>query len=289
MLDIDKELLDILFPEETVKFDKPGLCVDPVWGMNRGAVATLGSCVTIYDKRFKKYLTYTIRNDKPNNPYFVSSDSPLGKALIGHKFGDKITVKDEPEYEVIVIRVNNLGVTLIPPKPIIPSVPKTPTAAPHPSKQLIRNTSKGYGTRAQTIYDDCCKLFGWDSQQRYLFGTQQILYAKNATPEGYSPWFLPHNNWTATRGGNWFNKISGDLIEEMWLEEKIGLYRDGTTRVTFAKREGEYVFLGLYKPVTVETKILNHNIIDRHGKTIKRSGSKIWIKIYQSISDVYPM
>lgn len=153
---------------------------------------------------------------------------------------------------------------------------------------LVRDVYKGYGTRAQAIYDECCKVFKWDISKRYLFGLQQILYAEKATPEGYSPWFLPHNNWTETKGGNWFNKIYGDLIEEIWLEQKEGLYHDGTTRVTFTKRKsGEYVFLGLYAPIKVEEKVLKEDIVNKKGKIVKKAGDKVWVKIYQSIADEY--
>ena len=155
-------------------------------------------------------------------------------------------------------------------------------------KVLIHNINKGYGGRAQAIYDECCKIFGWDFSKRYLFGLQQILYAEEATPEKYSPWFLPHNNWTERKGGNWFNLIHDDLIEEMWTEEKYGLNHDQTTRVTFAKRkDGEYVFLGLYVPIEVKTKILADDIVNRQGKVLKRAGDKVWVKIYKLVSKVY--
>lgn len=153
---------------------------------------------------------------------------------------------------------------------------------------LVRNVHKGYGGRAQAIYDECCKVFGWDSSKRYLFGLQQILYAEKATPEGYSPWFLPHNNWTETKGGNFFNEIYGDVIEEMWIKQKYGLYHDETTRVTFVKtKSGEYVFLGIYNPIKVEEKLLKEDIVNNKGKIVKHAGEKVWIKTYQSISDEY--
>ena len=154
---------------------------------------------------------------------------------------------------------------------------------------LVRDMYKGYGGTAQVIYDECCEVFNWDKDKRYLFGRQQILYAEKATHEKYSPWFLPHNNWTETKGGNWFNKIAGNVIEEMWLEQKYGLYHDETTRVTFAKKEGEYIFLGLYVPVGVEAKTLEYNIINKKGKIVKKIGDKVWVKTYKLISDTYPI
>lgn len=157
-----------------------------------------------------------------------------------------------------------------------------------PNKKLMRNLHQGYGGQAQAIYDECCKIFDWDRTKRGLFGRQQILYAENATPEGYSPWFLPHNNWTATKGGNWFNTILGDTIEEMWVEKKEGLYYDQTMRVTFAKRKtGEYVFLGVYKPEGVVQKILEKNLLNRKGEIVKTVGDTVWIKTYQLVSNSY--
>ncbi len=61
---------------------------------------------------------------------------------------------------------------------------------------------KVYGTKAQDIYDACCRKFKWDSSKRGSFGPQKTLYTMNATPENYSVWFLAHSNWTDT--GNCF-------------------------------------------------------------------------------------
>ena len=142
---------------------------------------------------------------------------------------------------------------------------------------LKRNLSNGYGGSAQPIYDECCDRFDWDRSQRYLFGKQQILYAEGATPEGYSPWFLVHSNLTETKGGNWSNKILQDTIEEAWEKPQYGLYHDETTRVTFAKTKSfGYVFIGMYKPIKVDEKILSN-------------GNKVWVKTYQRIADTYPI
>ena len=155
-------------------------------------------------------------------------------------------------------------------------------------KKLVRNLHKGYGGKAQVIYDECCKRFGWDYSKRYLFGMLQILYAQEATPERFSPWFLPHNNLTDTKGGNWFNKIQGDIIEEMWLERDDRFYSDKTHRVTFVKNKSkEYIFLGIYKPIKEETIILKSNIM-KDGKIIKKAGEKVGIKTYQLVFDSYP-
>ncbi len=155
------------------------------------------------------------------------------------------------------------------------------------TNKLVRNLHKGYGGQAQAIYDECCERFGWDRTKRGLFGRQQILYAENATPENYSPWFLPHNSWTETKGGNWFNVIKEETIEEMWIEERYGLHYDKTKRVTFAKtKAGAYVFLGVYEPVEIAQRTLEKNLI-KNGQIVKGVGEKVWIKTYRRISDEY--
>ena len=153
---------------------------------------------------------------------------------------------------------------------------------------LVRDGAKGYGGKAQVIYDECCRRFGWDNSKRYLFEMMQILYAKEATPEKYSPWFLPHNNLTETKGGNWFNKIQGDTIVDMWLERDDRFYTDKTCRVTFVKnKSGQYVFLGIYEPIEMVIKTLDFEII-KDGEIIKKAGEKVGLKTYRLISKVYP-
>lgn len=142
---------------------------------------------------------------------------------------------------------------------------------------LQRDLTKGYGGSAQPIYDECCSKFGWDSSQRSLFGKQRGLYAENATPQGYSVWFLAHSNWTQTNVENWRNKILQETIEEVWLDPQYNSYfHDESIRVVFAKTKYYgYVFIGLYRSINVEAKILS-------------DGSRVFIKTYQRISDVYP-
>jgi len=149
--------------------------------------------------------------------------------------------------------------------------------------ELVRNLNKPLGTAAQRIYDNCCDSLNWDETKRGRFGPQQKLYSVDATPEGYSVWFIAHSNWTDTGCKNWQNVISGDcnIIRETWKEEYPkgvtggGLRDDMTTRVTFAKRKGGYVFLGVYKTSRdIEEKILS-------------DGRKVWIKTYNLISETY--
>ena len=54
----------------------------------------IGSTVKIVDKK-KKEFTYTIVGFAQADPAVgkISDESPVGKALIGHKVGDKVTVE----------------------------------------------------------------------------------------------------------------------------------------------------------------------------------------------------
>ena len=157
------------------------------------------------------------------------------------------------------------------------------------TERLVANPHKGVGTRAQELYDTYCEKYGWDKTKRGLFGLRQILYAERATPEGYSPWFLPHSNLSNTKGGNWTNIISNNMVYETWMEEQYGLYQDETIRVTFAKRKsGEYVFLGIYKPIKVEKKEVSEIIKNRNSEIIKQKGDTVWVKHYKRISMYYP-
>ena len=235
----------------------------------------IGSIVTIWDKDLEEKNTYRIISGNKEAEEDLFFNSALGKALMKHKVSDVVIVKAEQEYEVEILEIDNSNVVIPPPPP--------------PKGVLVRDINKTYGTRAQAIYDDFCKKFGWDCTKSYLFGRQQILYAEKASPEGYSPWFLPHSNWTETKGGNWFNTIRGDVIEEMWVEEQPRMHYDKTTRITFVKKKsGEYVFYGLYNPIKVEEKKISEDIIDRNGVVLKKAGEKVWFKTYKLISSQYP-
>ena len=133
---------------------------------------------------------------------------------------------------------------------------------------LTSDIHKNYGGTAQAIYDEGCRVFDWDVSKRYLFGARQILFASGATREGYSPWFLAHNNWTETKGGNFYNEIiwSADrkeyIIRERYDDMGKGFIDDNTIRVTFAKtKEKKYAFLGLYKPESVKGNIKTYVLV----------------------------
>lgn len=163
-------------------------------------------------------------------------------------------------------------------------------------KPLVANLSRGYGGRAQTVYDAGCNTFGWDRSKRGNFSMMKLLYATHATPEDYSVWCLCNiaqkvisNNrisWMNVdsifnNGKNWANILlsDGSLIYEIWKDigpAFPGYCDDMTTRVTFLKykdTKGEYVFAGIYKPVKTEDKVM---------------GSSVYhIKVYERIADTY--
>jgi len=57
-------------------------------------VVSIGSVVVVKDLDFKMEMTFTITGSYNNDPTkgLISNESPIGKALIGKKKGDKITV-----------------------------------------------------------------------------------------------------------------------------------------------------------------------------------------------------
>lgn len=226
----------------------------------------INSIVTIFDLDLEEEITYCIVAGNKGKDDDLSCDSTLGKALLRKKQGEIVLVKAEEEYEVKIIKIDNSNVV------------KRTGPTPSPKKGvLVRNLNKGYGTRAQDIYDDCCKKFGWDYTKRGLFAPQKPLYAAGATPEGYSPLFLAHSNWTESKGSNWTNTITGTTIEEKWDEVGYDFYHDEYTRVVFAKSKycnWNYVFIGVYKPVA-------------HREEKLPNGITRWVKVFERVSDEY--
>ncbi len=69
---------------------------------------SFGSTVKIFDMEFDEEETYTIVGSKEVDPANnkISSECPLGKALIGAKAGDVVTVKtQESEYQVKIVEI----------------------------------------------------------------------------------------------------------------------------------------------------------------------------------------
>ena len=69
---------------------------------------SFGSTVKIFDMEFEEEETYTIVGSKEVDPSNnkISSECPLGKALIGAKKDDVVTVKtQESEYQVKIVEI----------------------------------------------------------------------------------------------------------------------------------------------------------------------------------------
>lgn len=69
----------------------------------------VGNTVTLYDTEFDEELTYRIVGSIESNPDkgYVSNESPIGKALIGKKQGDNVTIQT-PGGELVlkVLKIN---------------------------------------------------------------------------------------------------------------------------------------------------------------------------------------
>ena len=109
-----------------------------------------------------------------------------------------------------------------------------------------------YGTVAEKVYENCCDKFDWRLGEKGKFGKQKKLYSDIATLEGYSVWFLAHNNYMdesldeAIAARNVYNKVSETYMEQWWGTSNHP--RAGERkRVIFAKQNGCYVFLGIYR------------------------------------------
>ena len=113
-----------------------------------------------------------------------------------------------------------------------------------------------YSSSAEEVYNMCCTKYGFDRSFAWLFGKRQELYAMDATKEGYSVWFLAHSNWTDTKGGKWSNEIKDGTnhIIEYWDKIDDRFNNDKRTRLVFAKKQNQYLFLGIYKFVKNDWK-----------------------------------
>lgn len=151
-------------------------------------------------------------------------------------------------------------------------------------EQAQRFLTPGFtaGTKAIDNYDECCRWLGFKRSLRRKFGMMQMLYAKNATPEGYSVWMIAHTNLREhfNRDRKWYNKfMSPDLLKEIWFDptDQEGSLKDTSIRVCFAKaRNGSYVFQGVYKP----EKIAYEKVDD---------GQIELVRTFKKISKIYPM
>ena len=72
------------------------------------SVVHIGSAVTVYDEEMEEEVTYTIMGttevDAMRN--IVSNESPVGAALLGHKKGERVTVKaPESSYILRIVKI----------------------------------------------------------------------------------------------------------------------------------------------------------------------------------------
>lgn len=72
------------------------------------SVVHIGSAVTVYDEEMEEEVTYTIMGttevDAMKN--IVSNESPVGAALLGHKKGERVTVKaPESSYILRIVKI----------------------------------------------------------------------------------------------------------------------------------------------------------------------------------------
>ncbi len=107
---------------------------------------------------------------------------------------------------------------------------------------------KCYGTRGQSIFDDCCDVFGWDKSERGNFGQQKLMYSPKAA-NGIGIGFLPNHHFNSPDDGSrsWYNVISPNAIYEFWNIERTELFRDNEKRVLFVRTPKGYVYLGIFE------------------------------------------
>lgn len=75
-----------------------------------GDVISIGCKVKLYDEDFDEEVVYKITGSSESDPRkgIISNLSPVGKALIGHKKGEKVTVQTpggSTTYEIISIQI----------------------------------------------------------------------------------------------------------------------------------------------------------------------------------------
>ena len=196
-------------------------------------------------------------------------------------FEKHLTAMDHPFAKMVEKELEALNRRIDPPEASQETLPRpnrsikrtviqsTNTISKHQTSLIFKQSC---GTNSKEIYTRCCDRFGWDEEKRYLFGSQgRPLYAKGATPEGYSAWFISHSNLTNTKGGSHTNTIVGNFICEHWDKEGEGLWDDKTTRAVFVKVDSTYFFYGVYRFCQVDT-----------------SSDYTHIKIYERIAENYP-
>lgn len=141
---------------------------------------------------------------------------------------------------------------------------------------------KNYGSNSREIYLKGAECFGWDPKFQNEFAVQgKAMYARQATPEGYSVWFVASHRWIGgtAAGKKWHNTIGKQYIHEYWNMEKQNwddlqnLKYDFSKRITFAKAKGGgYVYIGVFQP-RWEPRETKHNEM---------------VKVYEKVEEKYP-
>ena len=123
-------------------------------------------------------------------------------------------------------------------------------------------TSNDLGYSAYDAYITLARRYNWDLTSAGHFKPLHLLYAKAATPEGYSPWFVAHSNFISDEDTNgfWKNTFKKDFIYEEWigdpLKKRTNLILDETERVVFAKNQAENIILWVYIGFTTSQKMI---------------------------------
>lgn len=189
---------------------------------------------TVRDRTDKEYIV--VAQDDENGYFSLNADNSLKTFSIRVCFLNGIFKAVNGDLQARILQELN--------KPNIQPqvVPKRPVEELHYFQDC--------GAKAKTIYEMCCKRYGFKQEYSGKFGLRQGLYAADATPEGYSVWFLAHSNWTGTENGKWKNTIKPleRIITEQWNHLDSRFYYDNGIRIVFAKNKNmRYVFLGIYK------------------------------------------
>ena len=133
---------------------------------------------------------------------------------------------------------------------------------------------KIYGTNAKKTYSACANAFCWDKNEAKNFGWQTLNYSNIATPEGYSVWFLAHNNWTGTYTYNVKNKITETYMEQWWMDSSHPVATK-RKRIIFAKKDNKYIFLGVFEYVGFR-------------RTEFKDGMNYYVERFDLVSETYP-
>ena len=147
-----------------------------------------------------------------------------------------------------------------------------------PKKPLEFNVTPDLGQSAHDAYCMLAAKYDWNPLCASSFEPKHLLYAKAASPEGYSVWFVAHSNYISDDDttDRWKNTFKNDTLIEEWLPSSKKFYKemltDSTKRIVFAKKaSGKYYFMGIYEVVS-----------------IVKSGVATYTKTYKRISTTYP-